>query len=86
MNQHSLRFGTYNFPRSSARCACGWTSPLFEPLPPPSRRPAVQRAVDAYLAHRIQTASEQTDVPPGQTDDFADGMDYMTANLLEELE
>jgi len=59
---------------------------MFEPLPAPSRRPAVQRAVDAYLAHRIRAAAEQIDVPVvGFEAEFADGMDYMTAQLLEEL-
>jgi len=59
---------------------------MFEPLPPPSKRPAVQVAVDAYLAHRIRADSEQIDVPAGQNDDFADGMDHMTSQLLEDLQ
>ena len=87
MNQHSLRFGKYSFPRSSARCSCGWTSPMFEPLPPPSKRPAVQIAVDAYLAHRVEAAAEQAirfaDIDYDRN--FADGMNYMTAQLLEEM-
>ena len=58
MNQHALRFGKYAFPRSSSRCACGWASPTFDPLPPPSKRPAAQRAIDAHFAHRIAAAAE----------------------------
>jgi len=59
---------------------------MFEPLPPPSKRPAVQIAVDAYLAHRVEAAAEQIDVPVvGFEAEFSEGMEYMTDQLLEEM-